>query len=109
MGMNTPNQASSPPNDPKTLIEELLRTALWIFDITTSFLDDLPDDAFPGEDPAAVMVEMLVGSCRPAIEAAGEAGCRAAIDLAGAIRENIRDDLRAAADLSHQRTSEMLL
>jgi hypothetical protein len=64
MGMNTPNQASHSPNDPKTLIEELLRTALWLFDITTSFLDDLPDDAFPGEDPAALLVEMLVGSCR---------------------------------------------
>jgi hypothetical protein len=109
MGMDTPNQAPSPSNDPKTLIEELLRTALWLFDITTSLLDDMPDDGFPGEDPAAVMVEMLAGSCRPAIEAAGEAGCRAAIDLAGAIREHIRDDLRAAADLSRQRASKMLL
>jgi hypothetical protein len=69
----------------------------------------LPDDAFPGEDPAAVMVEMLAGSCRPAIKAAGEAGCHAAIDLIGAIRENIRDDLRAAVDLSRQHSSEMLL
>jgi hypothetical protein len=101
--MNTPNQASSPPVDPKTLIEELLRTALWLFDVSTALLDDLPEDAFPGEDPAVVMVEMLAGSCRPAMEAAGKAGCRAALDLAGAIRENIRDDLRTAAGLAQDR------
>jgi hypothetical protein len=91
---NSPSGVSS---DAQALIEELLRTALWLFDVTSSLLDELPEDAFPNEDPAVVMVEMLAGSCRPAIEAAGEAGCRTAIGLAIAIRENIRNDLQAVA------------
>jgi len=83
----------------QALIHELLRTALWLFDITTSLLDDLPDNAFPGEDAGNVLLEMLAGSCRPSIDAVGEEGARAAIELAVAIRESVRDDLRAAAQL----------
>jgi hypothetical protein len=90
----------------RSLIEEILRTALWLFDISTSLLDDLPDDAFPGEDCGEVMVEMLTGSCRPAIETAGDDGCRIVIELMASIRENVLDDLRAAAELA--RASEML-
>jgi hypothetical protein len=54
----------------QVLIKELLGTALWLFDVTTTLLDDLPDDVFPGEDSGEVLVEMLAGSCRPSIEAA---------------------------------------
>ena len=88
------------------LIEEMLRTALWLFDISASLLDDLPDGAFPGEDSGEVMVEMLVGSCRPAIDAAGDNGCRIAIELLTSIRENVLNDLRAAVELA--RKGEML-
>lgn len=88
------------------LIEEMLRTALWLFDISTSLLDDLPDGAFPGEDSGEVMIEMLAGSCRPAIDAAGDDGCRIAIELLTSIRENVLNDLRAAAELARQ--GEML-
>lgn len=90
----------------RALIEELLRTALWLFDTSASLLDDLPDDAFPGEDPGEVLVEMLAGSCRPAIDTAGKDGCRIAIKLTESIRENVLKDLRTAAKLA--RESQML-
>jgi hypothetical protein len=90
----------------RSLIEEMLRTALWLFDISTSLLDDLPDDAFPGEDAGAVMVEMLAGSCRPSIDVAGVDGCRVAIELMASIRENVLNDMRAAVELA--RKGEML-
>jgi hypothetical protein len=90
----------------RSLIEEMLRTALWLFDISTSLLDDLPDDAFPGEDAGEVMVEMLTGSCRPAIVAAGGDGCRLAIELMVSIRENVLKDMRAAVGIA--RKSELL-
>lgn len=101
---NPPSSASS---DAQDLIEELLRTALWLFDVMSSLLDELPEDVFPDEDPAVVMIEMLANSCRPAIEIAGEAGCRTAVELAIALRENIRNDLRTAARLA--RDKEVLL
>ncbi len=90
----------------QSLIEEMLRTALWLFDASASLLDDLPDGAFPGEDSGEVMVEMLAGSCRPAIDAAGDDGCRIAIELLTSIKENVLNDLRAAAELA--RRKEML-
>jgi hypothetical protein len=63
-------------------------------------LEDLPEGAFPGEDSAAVLIEMVVGSCRPAIEAAGVPGCWAASALIAAVRDRVLNDLRAAADLT---------
>jgi hypothetical protein len=80
------------------LIEELLRTALALGGVLASLLEDLPEEAFPGEDNAAVLIEMVVGSCRPAVEAAGEPDCWAATALIGAIRDRVIDDLRAAAE-----------
>jgi hypothetical protein len=66
----------------------------------------LPDDAFPGEDAGEAMVEMLAGSCRPSIDAAGADGCRVAIELMTSIRENVLKDLREAVELT--RKGEML-
>jgi hypothetical protein len=90
----------------RCLIEETLRTALWLLDTSASLLDDLPDDAFPGEDAGEVMVEMLTGSCRPSIDGAGEVGCRVAIELMISIRENVLNDMRVAVELA--RKGEML-
>jgi len=84
----------------RVLIEELLRTALALGGALASLLDDLPEDAFPGEDSAVALIEMVVGSCRPAIAAAGEPDCRRAAALVGAIRYRVLDDLRVAAELA---------
>jgi hypothetical protein len=80
------------------LVEELLRTGLALTDLLSSLLEDLPEDAFPGEENGAVLIEMVAGSCRPAVEAAGEPTCRAATALVGAVRDRVLDDLRAAAE-----------
>jgi hypothetical protein len=82
------------------LIRELLGAGLALMDILSSLIEELPEDAFPGEDHAAVLLEMVVGSCRPAVAAAGERDCRAAIALVGAVRERIFDDLRTAAAIA---------
>ena len=34
------------------MVEELLRTSLMFTDVLSGILDDLPDGAFPGENPA---------------------------------------------------------
>lgn len=86
----------------QVLIEELLRTALALGDVLASLLEDLPAEAFPGEDNAAVLIEMVVGSCRPAIEAAGEAECLAATALIGAVGDRVFHDLRTAALLARR-------
>jgi hypothetical protein len=86
----------------QVLIEELLRTALALGGVLSSLLEELPEGAFPGEENAAVLIEMVVGTCRPVVEAAGEPDCWAATALIGAVRDRVLDDLRAAAELSRQ-------
>jgi hypothetical protein len=84
----------------QALVEELLRTALSLHGAFVSLLEGLPEDAFPGEEPAAVLIEMFAGTVRPAVEAAGEVDCWAATALIGAVRDRVLDDLRAAARLA---------
>jgi hypothetical protein len=81
----------------RTLVEELLRTAFALEGILASLLERLPEDAFPGEDNAPVLVEMVAGTCRPAVEAAGEPVAWGAVALIAAVRDRVVHDLRGAA------------
>jgi hypothetical protein len=96
------------PDAAQVLIEELLMTALGLGAVLSSLLDDIPADAFPGEDSAEVLLEMVVGSSRPAAEAAGETRCWEASALIGAVRDRVLDDLRAAAELTRRRPGDTL-
>ncbi|HXF32533.1 MAG TPA: hypothetical protein VN522_13540 [Solirubrobacterales bacterium] len=84
------------------LVEEVLRTALALEDVISGLLDELPAGAFPGEDPARVLMEMIVGSVHPAAAVAGNRECRSAIALVVAIRERVLADLRTAAELAKE-------
>jgi len=86
------------------LVEEVLRTALALEDVISGLLDELPAGAFPGrDDPAVLLMEMIVGSVHPAAAAAGVRDCRSAIALVVAIRERVLADLRTAAELAKDR------
>ena len=86
------------------LVEEVLRTALALEDVISGLLDELPAGAFPArDDPARVLMEMIVGSVYPAASAAGVRDCRSAIALVAAIRERVLADLNTAAELAKSR------
>jgi hypothetical protein len=87
----------------RELVEEVLRTALALEDVMVSLLEDLPDGAFPDQDPGLVLLEMIVGSAHPAAVAAGSRDTRTATALVGAIRERVLADLHAAATLARER------
>jgi hypothetical protein len=80
----------------RALVEQLLRTGMLLLDIVDGLLVDLPADAFPGEDPATVLVEMIAGSAAPAVAAAGPATVAAACALVGAVGDRTIADLRTA-------------
>ncbi len=82
------------------LVQALLRTSLTLHDVFVSLVEEMPGDAFPGEDPAEVLLEMINGSACLAIEAAGLELSRAATALIGAVMDRAMDDLRAAAALA---------
>jgi hypothetical protein len=70
-----------------------------------ALLDEIPEGAFPGEDNAHVLLEMVVGSVHPAARAAGPDHCQTATALVAAIRERVLTDLHTAAELSRERDS----
>jgi hypothetical protein len=90
------------------LIEELLRTAFSLGSVYAPLLADLPEDAFPGEDPGAVLIEMLAGSSLRAAQVIDRADWRSTAALVKAVRESVLSDLRAAAQLAEQSKKEML-
>jgi hypothetical protein len=94
---------AGPTDAAQALIEELLRTAFSLQDVMGSLLEGMPEESSPGEDSAAVLLEMVVGSCRPAADAAGESACWAATALIGSMRDRVIDDLWAAVELARQR------
>lgn len=79
-------------------MEELLRTGLTLIDTLSTLLED--EKAFPEEEGGEVLIEMLVGTCRPVIEAAGMEQCRSSTALLTAIRDRFIEDLRLAASLA---------
>lgn len=82
------------------LVQALLRTSLTLHDVFASLVEEMPADAFPGEDPAEVLMEMISGSACLAIEAAGLEVSRAATALIGAVMDRVLDDLLTAAALA---------
>jgi hypothetical protein len=87
----------------RDLVEEVLRTAIALEGIIASLLRELPEGAFPDEDPALVLLEMVVGSANLAVRAAGERDCHVATALVVAIRERVLADLHTAAELARER------
>ena len=87
----------------RDFVEEVLRTGFMLTDVLSTLVEELPEHAFPGEEPARVLIDMVVGTVRPSARAAGEAAVREATALVAVLGERVLADLRAARDLAAQR------
>ncbi|MBJ7330292.1 MAG: hypothetical protein JHC95_10365 [Solirubrobacteraceae bacterium] len=102
--MHTPTPGPFPDDqdDVRAFVETVLRTGFMLTDLLANILDLLPEDAFPGESPGEVLVEMLTGSLRPVTDAAGPYVLSEATALLGAMSDRTLLDLRAAAELARR-------
>jgi hypothetical protein len=100
--MDTTRDAPAPDDDAlaRALVERILTTGMMLIDLLTDLVEGLPDDAFPGENPAEVLVEMLAGSSVPAVVAAGPDVAERATALIAAVGECVLGDLRTAVELA---------
>jgi hypothetical protein len=87
----------------RVLVEEILRVGFALGDLLAALVDQLPEDAYPGENPAEVVIEMTTGSLMPVAESAGEAAVREATALVGAVFDRIIGDLRRGAEIARER------
>jgi hypothetical protein len=88
------------PDDVRALTEQALRTGTMLSRLVGDLLDELPEDAFAGEDQVEVLFEMLIGTITPVASAAGGAQVRATTALLGAMSDRVLADLRAALRLA---------
>jgi len=84
----------------REFVEELLRTGIMLSDLLGDLIESLPDDAYPGECNAEVVLEMLIGSVRPVVDAAGKESVRSAVALIAATSDRTLTDLRRAVELA---------
>jgi hypothetical protein len=88
------------PDDVRALTEQALRTGMMLSRLVGDLLDELPEDAFAGEDQVEVLFEMLIGTITPVAAAAGADQVRATTALLGAMSDRVLADLHAALRLA---------
>jgi hypothetical protein len=85
---------------------ELLRAAVMLTGLADELVDAIPPDAYPGEEPGAVFVEMLSGTIATAIGDADPYAVRRATELIAAACERVVEHLRLAVELSRRMHGE---
>lgn len=103
--MTPPTNAPAPVplDDVYDLVEEVLRTGLMLAGVLEDLFDSLPENAYPGEVPAEVLLEMVAGSVHPAATASGPEAVRQAAALVGALGDRVVADLETASELARRR------
>jgi hypothetical protein len=81
---------------------ELLRTGCMLSDLASDLIEALPEEAYPGEDPAAVVIEMMSGTIATALAYADPADLRRATELIDVAATRTIEHLRLARDLSRR-------
>ena len=84
-------------------VVEVLRTGLMLTDLMADLIEITPEGAFPGEETEEVLIEMLTGTVRPAVAAAGPATVEACTALLGALGDRTMRDLEQAVAPAERR------
>jgi len=85
------------------LVAELLNSGAVLSGLFRSMRKNLTPAMLRGEEPEAVMLEMMVGSALPALRKAGADDCLRAAGLIRAVHDRVMDDLRLARDIAARR------
>jgi hypothetical protein len=83
-------------------VEEVLRTGFLLIVLDDNLVDNLPENAFPGERNAEVMLEMLIGTIRAAVGGC-EKSVRSAVALFAACKTRTLTDRERNAGLARRR------
>jgi len=88
-----------PHEEVRALVEEVVRVGLALTDLLATLIEAVPEGAFPGEDPAEMIIEMVTGTLAPVASSAGTHTVREATALTGAILDRVLSDLRLASSI----------
>ena len=77
----------------------LIRTGLLLTEVAADLTESLPEAAYPEEEPGAVVLGMVCGSIRSALEAAEPELVQASVDLMEMAIDRVEEHLRLALEL----------
>jgi hypothetical protein len=80
----------------------LIRSGLMLSELASNLTEALPDDAYPGEDTAAVVLEMLCGTIATAIESVDPRDVRRATEIIDLAVERTREHVALACAMSRR-------
>lgn len=92
--------AAWPQDHIATFTEELLRTGFVLRELAADLVEAIPHDAYPGEEPAAVILEMVTGTIRAGLVGVPERDVRRATELIGEAQALVLEHLKLALELS---------
>jgi hypothetical protein len=78
---------------------ELLRTGNMLTGMAADLAEALPADAYPGEKPGQVVIEMIAGSIRTALIEADSGDVERAVELMQKAGDRVLEHLRLALEL----------
>ena len=82
--------------------KELLRAGDILYGLATDLVEAVPQDAYPGEAPAEVVVEMMVGTIRTFLDGVDPGEVRRASDLMSGACDRLLEHLKLALELSRR-------
>jgi hypothetical protein len=85
---------------------ELVNTGSMLSGVASNLIDGLPDDAYPGEAPGAVVLEMLCGTIATALESVDPRDVRRATELISLAGARTIEHLQLASELSRRMHGE---
>lgn len=83
-------------------VVELVNTGAMLRQVAADLEDALPDDAYPGEEPRAVVLEMLCGTISTALGSVDPSEVRRATELIARAGERTREHLELALAMSRR-------
>lgn len=87
-------------------VVELLCTGCMLCDLAAGLIETLPADAYPGEDPAHVVIEMMGGTIATALTSADPRDVVRATELIGLAAARTVEHLKLARQLSARMRGE---
>jgi hypothetical protein len=81
-------------------VHTLMITGGWLMELMAGLSVELPEEGYPGEDPRAVVFEMLCGTIDTALQSAEPLDLERATDLIDLAASRVEEHLRLVCELS---------
>jgi hypothetical protein len=89
-----------PESQLELFVHTLMITGGWLMELMSGLGVELPKERYPGEDPRAVVFEMLCGTIDTALQSAEPGALQRATELMDLAASRVEEHLRLACELS---------